>query len=275
MGKRRMTASTWRVVGASVIGTSHSRSGAPCQDTHIYRQIETKIGCVLLIAVSDGAGSAARSEEGSRLACSSFVTAAEQHLGTSDVFPGRSFYLDWLVAFQEEVRSLARDAGVEPRDYACTFIGAVVAENWASIGQIGDGSVVAAGDEVDDFAWVTWPQNGEYANVTNFATDPRAADVLYIELLQQPVREVAVFTDGVQTLALHMQSKTAHQPFFTGMFAPMRSAQFDEQTLTGGLASFLGSERVNERTDDDKTLVLASRVAVNTPVNAEAADAAV
>ncbi|HEY3342098.1 MAG TPA: protein phosphatase 2C domain-containing protein, partial [Anaerolineae bacterium] len=54
----------WRVVGASVMGTSHQEMGTPCQDAHAYRVASTG---ELIVAIADGAGSASRSAEGAAL----------------------------------------------------------------------------------------------------------------------------------------------------------------------------------------------------------------
>jgi hypothetical protein len=71
------------------------------------------------------------------------------------------------------------------------------------------------------------------------------------------VDEVALLTDGLQSLALRFASREAHGPFFEPMFERLRGP---EQPSESELAAFLGSGPVNARTDDDKTLVLATRL---------------
>ena len=74
------------------------------------------------------------------------------------------------------------------------------------------------------------------------------------------MNEVAVLTDGLQKLALHYQSQTAHTPFFRPIFAWLRQAPDDyAEKFASSLAGYLDSPKVNECTDDDKTLVLATR----------------
>ena len=69
-----------------------------------------------------------------------------------------------------------------------------------------------------------------------------------------------MFSDGLQRLALVYQSQTVHEPFFEPMFAELRNADLQTcNSLSDQLARFLDSPKINERTDDDKTLVLASR----------------
>ena len=72
---------------------------------------------------------------------------------------------------------------------------------------------------------------------------------------------MALLTDGLQGLALRFASREAHGPFFEPMFARLRrEARRGLDGLHGELARFLDSPAVNQRTDDDKTLVLATRL---------------
>src|SRR6266851_128214 len=61
----------WRLIGASVTGTAHTKGGLPCQDANAYREVA---GCALL-AVADGAGSAERSAEGAQCASQAALAA--------------------------------------------------------------------------------------------------------------------------------------------------------------------------------------------------------
>jgi hypothetical protein len=217
----------------------------------------------LVAVVADGAGSAARAEDGARLACSLLLDEVSTLFGTGgevrDVTP--ALIGCWLARFQHEVAVRAEADALTARDFACTVLGVVVGLDCAVFLQIGDGAIVVAPrDEPDGYSWIFWPQRGEYENQTWFATDDAAQDRLAYDIVEHPVDEVALFTDGLQRLALHFASQTAHAPFFRGMFAPLRSVSAGHaERLSIALAAFLDSRSVNDRTDDDKTLVLASR----------------
>ena len=100
--------------------------------------------------------------------------------------------------------------------------------------------------------------SGEYANMTNFVTDENAIEVLATKVYPGRANRVAVFTDGMQRLALNMSTNTAHEPFFDPLFRVLSLATSEQESqLEAALSAFLNSEAVNERTDDDKTLVLA------------------
>ena len=62
----------WRVGEASVRGTSHEKKGQPCQDAHYW---DTLPEGVLVVAVADGAGSAALGEVGAAVAAQTAVEA--------------------------------------------------------------------------------------------------------------------------------------------------------------------------------------------------------
>ena len=58
----------WRVAHASVIGTSHEKTGLPCQDAGCCRMATDPEGRHVLLAVAcDRAGSASRSLDGATL----------------------------------------------------------------------------------------------------------------------------------------------------------------------------------------------------------------
>lgn len=145
-----------------------------------------------------------------------------------------------------------------PRELACTLLGAVIGPTQATYFQIGDGAIVSRRN--GNLVPVFWPEAGEYANMTYFVTDAKATEHLRCEI-QDATDEVALFTDGLQRLALVFATETAHEPFFEPMFKVLR-ASTDDQTdqLCAALERFLGSEAINERTDDDKTLILATRM---------------
>jgi hypothetical protein len=259
----------WRTVAASVAGTSHAATGQPCADAWAVHELPLAGGGRLLFAaVADGAGSAECAPDGARVACATAADVAAVWAGENASLG--AFTPDTARAWVEHVRdqldALARLEGRERRDFAATFLVALVDATGAVFLQLGDGAIVyRAGDGAITPA--LWPQNGEYANTTWFVTDEEAADL--VQLARVPgVDEVALLTDGLQSLALRFASREAHGPFFEPMFRRLRdagpaaggeedasAAPLDEQ-----LRAFLGSDPVNARTDDDKTLVLATRL---------------
>ncbi|MDF2653264.1 MAG: protein phosphatase protein [Paenibacillus sp.] len=254
----------WRYATVSEQGTSHLKSGKACQDSSLCVLLKDKNGLDVLVAVvSDGAGSAKCSDQGSQLLCALFVDEMKAYLETGNEVKSltKEFYYEWLDSFQQEVQIRAEEYGLSPRDYACTFLSAVITENCAVFAQIGDGAIVVASPDDADYLWVFWPQQGEYENTTFFAVDRRSKEIMEFEIrLDGLCDEVAIFTDGLQRMALHYQSQSAYAPFFRPFFKVLRSQEESvSEKYIQSLKLFLQSREVNDRTDDDKTLLLATR----------------
>lgn len=265
-----MTTADWRYAFTSVTGTSHTRGATPCQDASACQVLHTQTGAPVLVAlVTDGAGSASHSAEGAQLACALLRDEIATLLDTGGAIEEitREFAVAWLTHFQHAIAERAEAQGCAAREFACTLLAAIVGEECSVFFQVGDGAiVVATQDEPDDYAWVFWPQRGEYENMTMFITDPRAADHLEHELGAGRYAEVALFTDGLQRLALHFASMSVHNPFFRPIFPPLRAGLPGYlPDLSAALAHFLATPAVNSRTDDDKTLVLATRRPAEAP----------
>jgi len=259
---------TWRVVQASVVGTSHVENGEVCQDECLAGVFCAPDGEEYFFAiVSDGAGSASHGRLGAEVACDKGRDVIEHwvHKEVSLCRLTLETVTSWFIIINHHICQAAKSKGLTPRDFACTLLGAVVGNKIAAFFQIGDGAIVIGNG--DSFQPVFWPDAGDYANMTYFITDEDALNHLKICLSSRespPPSEVALFTDGLQRLALVYESQTAYKPFFEPMFEIIRKAEEAAcDTLSDQLASFLNSPKVNERTDDDKTLVLATCIDKN------------
>ena len=244
---------TWNLVFASVSGTAHQ--GGVCQDHADGRVVAGPDGPVLIAAVADGAGSAAHSEVGARVAVEAFLTAAEAGdfaTMTEDTLRA------WIDSARVAVACAAEERGVPPRQMACTLLVAVVGSAWAWFAQIGDGLIVFDGLEPAGFAFAFWPDSGEYVNTTRFLTDADYPSRLRSDRLSRPVSRLALLTDGLQMLAVDYATAEVHGRFFAPLLAVVAAAT-DQDKVRSDLAGFLDSPRINARTDDDKTLFLATR----------------
>ena len=259
----RMTCGGWRYVAASVVGTSHEKSGSTCQDANGCQIHPLPNGeNVFVAAVADGAGSAPCGAEGAARTCSSLLRLIAGHLNSGSSV--EQITLDtaklWISTLQQALDDDAKSASRERRDFACTLLGLIVGNSCAACLQVGDGVMVLADSEEHAYGHVFWPDRGEYANTTHFVTQDDAIEHLRFESVKRQIVEAALLTDGLQNIALNYQQQAAYEPFFKGLFAPLRTAEEGcSPELSQSLADFLSSPRVNEKTDDDKTLVLASR----------------
>jgi len=220
---------------------------------------------VLVAVACDGAGSASRSLDGAILTVSRFLREfgeAAQRSCFDEIT--REFAVDWLSRMRAEIKDRADADDVASREFACTILGAIIGENRAAFMQIGDGAIVVSNrSEPDDYGWIFWPQHGEFANQTNFITQDNALEVLDFEAEDHCIDEIAIFTDGIERLVLDLTEKTAHSPFFRTLFGWLMKtepAEVETEISTSPvLSTYLGSKQINDRTDDDKTLILATR----------------
>lgn len=253
----------WRIAAATVVGTSHIRANTPCQDSHEIRLLPSNEGEVLLLVASDGAGSAPHSDRGSKLACLELVKLAQHFLKNE----GRVATLtkpavhEWLEAVANAIGILANQDGNTIREYACTLLGCLISSTHAAYFQVGDGAMVVRSGE-EEWSYVFWPQHGEFINTTHFLTDPSSLENFEYDMRADAIEEIAVFTDGIESLVLHYASQTVHAPFFNRIFSPVRSIEQTGQNaeISDKLGAYLESDAICQRTDDDKTLLLASRL---------------
>lgn len=253
----------WNILSASATGTSHTKNNTPCQDAHRWTLMENG---TLLIAVADGAGSAERSQAGAVTAVEIAVTFMEGALTT--MIPADEPAWERLLteAFKQAraaVFALAEADNLSPRDFASTLTLAIANEAWLVTGQIGDGVVVAQ-TLSGELITVSPPQRGEYANETHFLIADNALSEFDGRIYRQEetiecISALAVMTDGLLRLALDLTEDRPHAPFFNPLLN-FAATPHDPKEARDQLMAFLDSPRVNARTDDDKTLVLAAKI---------------
>lgn len=244
----------WSVIAAKAPGTSHLRKGEGCED---YYSVEVVNGHSACFIVSDGAGSAQMGAEGAKTVCEGAVNFIRRNV---EPWTDASSYelLEYLI---DLLNAKAAECGLSIRELACTFVGAFFSAGKAHYVQIGDGGIVIKDDDGEHSVYrpVFWPKNGEYANMTYFITDGNALANTQTKSDQPIPYRLALFTDGIQRLCLNYENEAAHAPFFNKMFDAVDKAHTHEEflLLNTKLQEFLSSDAVNQRTDDDKTLVLA------------------
>jgi len=247
----------WRYAAARTTGSSHLKRGEVCQDRFEVWSAEG----VLLVAVSDGAGSAQRAEIGAEVAVQQALASMRARLPEASDWP--ELIASAFDAARSAVLGRADAEGLPARDFACTLLLVALSPEGGAAGQIGDGVIALRDDAEEGWSWVFWPQKGEYANMTRFLTDPEGASPPDLAGIRPSVFEIALMTDGLEALALNYSERSAHDPFFEGVLAPLRSTEAigEVEGLSIGLADFLAAPRVSERADDDLTLVIATRTA--------------
>jgi hypothetical protein len=255
-----MTFENWRWIGACATGSSHVRGGTACQD---------RAGCVeideadsLVAVVSDGAGSAEFSAIGSRIVVNGFIRHATAHLKSARSFEDvpQTLIFDWLDDIRERIYLAAAQRGTQPREMAATLVGAVISAHNATIIHVGDGSVALRSRNSSEWVVPSWPSHGEYASTTYFVTDDPQPN-LKVTTVEGCFCEAAIFSDGLERLALDFTKKTAYAPFLDSKFQLLTSLPAGrDRPLSLGLRRYLDSVPILERTDDDKSLILARKI---------------
>lgn len=247
----------WQAIASSVLGTSHQKRGQPCQDAHAWDILGPGW---IVAAVADGAGSASLSDVGAQVATQ---TAVEQIKRQWDKLEIEHSEVCWEELLEEVLaqaqkaiaaESLTRD--VEMRQLATTLLILVANSQKVAVAQVGDGAVVI-GDRQGHLIALTQPENGEYANETTFLISANALESAQIKVWEGEIAHFALFSDGLQRLALKLPEGTPHAPFFTPLFRFVDQME-DSQAAERELQGFLAHPRITERTDDDLTMVLGS-----------------
>jgi len=243
----------WAVLGDCCTGTSHRTRNTPCQDAFRYEAFG-EFAEWLVIAVADGAGSAAHSEIGAKLVCDEFISRVPNI--EPDKLANRDEIIELFATVRDTVIAEAERLNAVPRELACTVLLCVIGPMTATFAQLGDGAIVVGGS--DEFRTVFWPEPSEYANATDFLTEDRFREAIQFATMSESICELAVLTDGLQRLALDFTTRQPHRAFFQPFFERLR-VETEPTTLVEPFREFLDSARVNDRTDDDKTLVIAIR----------------
>ena len=238
------------MVGASVEGSSHRAASLGCDDAHAYFQAEG----LLVLAVADGAGSAQFGGEGARIAVEAALGTLIDSLG-EPVKDWDELLRNAVATARYALKAEAASRECPLSEFAATLLLAVCTPDCLTAAQLGDGAIVAR--QAGGWERLCDSQKGEHINETMFLTVPEPMG--YLSTRVQPAADleaIILLTDGLEPLAFNLRQGQPHSPFFEALY---RFARRNEEvaTLTAQLCNELRSDRLEARTDDDKTLVIA------------------
>jgi hypothetical protein len=262
----------WRIARASIIGTGHIQANMPCQDSNYVMQV----GDTVIIAVSDGLGSAAYSDRGSKFICKYMVEHLAQAITpptptlfelvsqsvsqfVTGAIPQIDMHATMIQAATESRTALMALASSEQndlRDYACTLLVAVLSPDEWHVLHIGDGAVVGM-TSATSVKTLSAPDNGEFINVTVPLTSSDYQNHLRYTHGNERLYGIALLSDGVQPMCINYKTGNAYPGFFTPLITWL--ASFPAESLadaSDGLGKLLDSDKLRQKSDDDMTLVL-------------------
>ena len=250
----------WKYALASVIGTSHLDSNTTKQDFCLVEKKNINGVNYLFSAVADGAGSAKFSDKSSSYICRLFIRKVEKWLNENDISTlNKEVVLSWFLHFQNVLNRVVRIYHIDSiKEFATTLLFALLSEKGNIFVQIGDG-VIAKGD-INDLNCVFEPQHGEYINTTYFATEKNISERFMFEFNSDKIKRLVMHTDGIEIISFNFALKKPHINFFNPIFAMLdefNKSGLDKNT-SEFIYGFLDCERVKQKTDDDKTMVIIS-----------------
>ena len=255
----------WRVAAATAAGSSHVRNNTPNQDAVAYRLIEIGYGQVVAVAVADGAGSASRSGEGSRIAVDTAVETIVDGINRQPaaVFGkglAESLVRNAIKQAKTETVRYAGARGINVRELATTLIVAFADGELFTAAQVGDGAVVAFNINSGAAKTLCDAHTGEHANQTTFITSrSRPQDIASVgQASGRDYDGLALITDGLQNLALKMPEREAFPGFWNPILNDLAHTE-EPEAVPGKLHAFISGERVQSRTGDDVTIAIAAR----------------
>lgn len=250
----------WKYFYSSAKGTSHIASNTAKQDNCKSLLLTVNNENYLVSAVADGAGSAKYSDLSSNYICKLFLKKTKQWLEKEKLQNlTREVIAEWFTRFQKVLNRAVSIYKLETvRDFATTLLFAILNDNFNIFVQIGDG-IIVIGDE-NNLDCVFLPQNGEFINTTHFATETTTQKLFMFKTFENPIKRLAMHTDGIEHIAFDFKSQKPFLPFFKPFYLALEKLEnygYDE-ILSKQLEMFLNSDKVNKKTDDDKTLFIAS-----------------
>ena len=239
----------WRSIGARAAGSAHAETGTPCQDAYAYAALTADL---VAIAVADGAGSARFADEG---AARSVDRAIRYLRNVTDLLDDDPFVWSAAVraafdAARGAVVDASRARGLDARHFATTLQIVLLGRDAYCYGRIGDGCGVGL-HEGSLIPLAPAPDN-VFANETTFLTSAGAEPAVYFG---ERLSDCAVFTDGLQHLAMQLAHWRPHGPFFGPLFDYVRTSA-DASGAEASLDAYLRTDVFDQRTDDDRTLVI-------------------
>lgn len=283
----------WKAIARSAIGTSHQKQRMSCQDYGGYKIINnaligavsdgagsakySDIGAKLAVETVLETFTAQDIDDVTELLGSDSVSETEKQTKSVEICnllskteknssasiavaqssPEKKVNQLFIKTVKQVVNALSEQAennGYSIDDVACTLLIFIGTPNGIAAMQIGDGFITVRYPDKEPKLLFP-PDKGEYINETTFVTSANALEAMGVKVQAGQPEFICASTDGLERLAIRMSDWTPFAPFFQPLEQYLRETDNPEES-DEYLMSFLNSERLNARTDDDKTLLL-------------------
>lgn len=225
----------WHLLGASIKGNYHQQANLPCQDYCLFKNYTNTSG---IVAIADGAGSAARADWGAKFVCDESLKIFSQVFDNQLLIDG--FFQnpnDWqqtvyqnLQIIRNSTEKFARNKKIALSDLACTLIILIFTDKGLLISHIGDGRGAFL-DIEGNWQALFAPYRGEYVNETVFFTSDiweEPSKFIDCQVITKKPLAFALLTDGMEKHSFvcsawdeqKQQFDDPNQPF-AGFFTPV------------------------------------------------------
>lgn len=153
----------WKIISSVITGSSHLKSGKPCQDA--VKNYSSPNACTIVLA--DGAGSCVCSEEGANISCSSILSLFCTDFDTMYQMSAADLKLKIIHNIRTRLGMKAKRSNLKKDDFASTLLFVAIQGDQFVAGHVGDGVIgyITTNNQV---SLLSEPENGEFANTTFF-----------------------------------------------------------------------------------------------------------
>ncbi len=245
---------------ASVKGPYHVEIDKPCEDVGGYLSLPFRKEAIFFGAVADGAGSATYGREGALLAVKETLLFFKQHYKSFSLNTFELHVRKLICHLRQLLQKKAEEKNTSFQELSSTLLAFCATSTTLYFFQIGDGFAVMRQDTKEqegEYQLLTLPQKGEYENETYFLTSNHVYEVVKSLVINPLPSFLALATDGIENAALKKPDLIPYKPFFEPLEAFLEEQeQRNQKGISKDLVDFLKSSRFQEKSSDDKTLLL-------------------
>jgi len=281
----------WVIVGASVKGNGHIQSNMPCQDNHQFETIGDGWGIAI---VSDGAGSAAHSDLGSKIVATRGIVhfknliekeewKKNQKLPTDIEWLQKSYSV--LKDIKNDIVSVAQKNNIDAKELSATCLVVIYSPLGLLVVHVGDGRMGYKSIQ-DEWKAMMTPHKGDEANqtiflVSDFWNIPNfvMSGVMVPEsiVVREPVKAFALMSDGCEHTAWQCTAQNTETGRyydrnipFAGFFDPLEETllTFNQENVPVEERQAKWAKFIEAGTNgfvkeqDDKTMIYAVNVSL-------------